>query len=68
MFFRTTWNDSSLCHNETEELIYPEDGGSNLWGPNLFFVNQLTTTRHDAPESVRYIKISPNGTILTSAR
>ena len=68
MFFRNTWNDSSLCHNETEELIYPEDNGSNLWGPNLYFVNELTTLKPEGPESERFIKIYPNGTIFTSSR
>ena len=68
MFFRTTWNDSSLCHNETEELIYPEDSGSKFWRPNIYFNNALTIIKHEAPESVRFIKIYPNGTILTSSR
>ena len=68
MFLRATWNDSSLCHNETEELIYPEDSGSNFWGPNLYFENALTIIKHEAPEIVRFIKIYQNGTIFTSSR
>ncbi|XP_065064249.1 glycine receptor subunit alpha-2-like [Rhopilema esculentum] len=69
IYIRTSWNDFRLRHNATKYITYPGASSNDwLWQPNIFFVNGLKSFKHDVLAPNQYVRLWPNGDILTSTR
>ncbi|XP_031562315.1 glycine receptor subunit alphaZ1-like [Actinia tenebrosa] len=68
IFFRQTWIDPRLKHNNTGPVVLTGIHTNLIWLPDTFFINVRTVKKHDVPSSASSIKIQQNGEVKYSER
>jgi len=68
--FRMFWNDPRLQFDDHKGKIkyLTLTDSSKLWKPDLFFTNELSSTRHEMTTPNLVIRIYPDGGVLFSQR
>eukprot|EP00112_Aurelia_sp_Birch-Aquarium-sp1_P000927 Seg1091.7 transcript_id=Seg1091.7/GoldUCD/mRNA.D3Y31 product="Gamma-aminobutyric acid receptor subunit alpha-6" protein_id=Seg1091.7/GoldUCD/D3Y31 len=67
-YIRMRWKDSRLCHNGSNEITLQETHDKDFWAPDIFFENALKSTKHEVLKQNHYIRISQDGSIISSTR
>ncbi|ELU10509.1 hypothetical protein CAPTEDRAFT_200824 [Capitella teleta] len=69
IFLRQEWHHPALAFNELpEDLLIPMKHVGQLWMPDLFFPNGITSSFHDILQRNGIVRIQPNGTVSSSTR
>ena len=68
MFFRQFWNDPRLAHDGTEEVIFKGDDTEKIWYPDIFFLFEKESKKHDVTIKNVAMRVKPDGTIFRSSR
>ena len=68
MFLRQTWADPRLAHNGTEEVIFAGDDTEKFWYPDIFFIYEKDSKKHDITIKNVGMRVRPDGEIFRSAR
>jgi hypothetical protein len=68
MYFRQGWDDPRLAHNGEGMMIGGGDLYDNIWRPDTMFSSSSEGSREETTAPNTFVRISPNGTVLTSVK
>ncbi|XP_072020859.1 glycine receptor subunit alpha-3-like isoform X2 [Amphiura filiformis] len=68
MFLRQTWTDPRLAHGGNEEVIFKGDDTEKFWYPDIFFLYEKNSVKHDVTIRNVGMRVRSDGEVFRSAR